>query len=100
MNKLMLTSALIATTVLAGCDWYDNRNIETPPVTVKTQYGPVICQLYREDIVWFDRAWVKPETMPTNIANEICQAEGKRIKAGGQRDRTNYQAGFKTEASQ
>ena len=96
--KALLALALIAP--LSACNWYDNRNIETPPVTVETQYGPVICQLYREDIVWFDRAWVKPETMPTNIANEICQAEGKRIKAGGQRDRTNYQAGFKTEASQ
>ena len=100
MNKTILAIALISTTALAGCDWYDNRNIETPPVTVSTQYGPVICQLYREDIVWFDRAWVKPETMPTDIANQICQEEGKRIQAGYKRDHTDMKAGFKTEPTQ
>ena len=97
MKKFALLT--LVALALSGCNWYDNRKIETPPVTLNTTEGPVICQLYREDIVWYDRAWVKPSTVTTEQANTLCRKEGERIKAGGQRDRTNRLAGFQSESS-
>ena len=89
-------AGLAAILALSACGAYDNRTIETPANTVLTAEGPVTCQHYIPSIVWFDRAWVKPEPLTTEEANAVCQAEGKRLAAGGERHHINAAAPYRS----
>jgi len=53
-------------------------SFETEPVVIDTSTGPVTCQLYTAEIVAWDRAIDRPDTMPVAEADAICQAEGRR----------------------
>ncbi|MDW4500078.1 hypothetical protein R5H30_18975 [Sulfitobacter sp. D35] len=68
--------------VLSGCS-LDPKAWETAPVTVQTAQGPVVCQLYSENIQTWDRAISRPETMSVEQGDAICLAEGRRRDAAG-----------------
>ena len=78
---LKATLGLIALTALSGCVSSPER-FETPPVTVSTKMGPVVCQLYTERLVVWDRAIDRPEAMTVREADRVCQAAGHRQKWG------------------
>lgn len=65
---------------LMGCS---PRALETRPVVVDTEMGPVTCQLYTLEEVYWDRAIERPENMDVDAADDVCRAEGWRILRGG-----------------
>ena len=78
---MMLKLALPLLTVLiafglAGC--VSPEDFETEPVRIQTAQGVVTCQLYTRERVLWDRAINRPETMSVAMADQVCQAEGKR----------------------
>lgn len=66
---------------LAACS-LDPRDYESDPITVQTAQGLVVCQLYTKDIVRWDRAIQRPESMDIRTADNICLSEGQRIRDG------------------
>lgn len=66
---------------LAACS-IDPKDYESPPVTVETAAGPVVCQLYTKNIVRWDRAIQRPASMSVETADRICLNEGQREKNG------------------
>jgi uncharacterized lipoprotein YbaY len=80
MNKVLITSMLSATVLLAGC--LDKTSFETEPVQVSTPQGVVTCQLYTHEKVLWDEAISSPAGMSIEAADEICFAKGQRVKAG------------------
>lgn len=56
---------------------------ERPPVTVETESGPVVCQLYLPEIVLWDTPVSYPASMSKEEAVSICREEGMARKAGG-----------------
>lgn len=77
MKKLVLTVVGIA--ALSACS-IDPKDWETEPVTVDTPNGQVVCQLYSEDIVRWDRAIERPENMSVETADAYCHNEGVKQK--------------------
>ncbi|WP_380053956.1 hypothetical protein ACFE33_12505 [Falsihalocynthiibacter sp. SS001] len=73
----ILGAALIA---LTAC--ISPENYESAPVQVSTQMGFVTCQLYRRDLVVWDRAIGRPEGMTVEVADNVCRAEGERLRSG------------------
>ena len=69
--------AALSSALLAGCA-FDPRAYETAPVEVETADGIVTCQLYRRDLVTWDRSIDHPATMTVRAADEVCRAEGYR----------------------
>ena len=51
---------------------------ETEPVTLETDEGEVICQLYTHRSVILDRAIHMPHIMHVAEADALCRAEGER----------------------
>lgn len=72
---------IVAAMALSGCD-LDPRNYETPPVSVQTSRGLVVCQLYTPERIVWDRAIDYPANLTVKEADGICLAEGKRQKNG------------------
>lgn len=66
---------LLAPFALAGCI----QQYESQPVTLQTEAGQVICQLYGMNQVVYDTAIAWPETMTEEAADGYCVAEGNRI---------------------
>ena len=62
--------------MLAAC--VSPEAYESEPVEVDTPVGMVICQLYTRDLVVWDRAIDRPDTMSVSTADAICVNEGKR----------------------
>lgn len=54
------------------------ENYESEPVKVDTPIGVVTCQLYTQDLVIWDRAIDRPESMTVSTADAICVNEGQR----------------------
>ena len=78
MNKFLSLSLLGATLALAsGCTI---ASLETEPVTLKTDKGEVVCQLYDRNTVIFDRAIHMPHAMHIEEADALCRAEGDRLR--------------------
>lgn len=77
MKKLAFT--VVGTVALSACS-IDPKDWETEPVAVDTPNGQVICQLYSEDIVRWDRAIERPENMSVETADAYCHNEGVRQK--------------------
>ena len=65
--------------LLAGC-LGTPRQYESAPVTVSTKQGAVVCQLYTRELVLWDRAIDRPETMDVQTADEVCRREGLKIR--------------------
>lgn len=76
--KIIIAAVMVtgSVAVLAGCS---PRDLETPPIVVQTVQGPVTCQLYTLDEVYWDRSIGRPEGMQVETADGICRAEGMRI---------------------
>jgi len=72
---------LLAFVALAACS-IDPKDYESTPVTIETAAGPVVCQLYTREIVRWDRAIQRPESMSVETADKICYNEGLRQKNG------------------
>ena len=78
MNKFLSLSLLGATLALvSGCT---TASFETEPVTLKTDKGDVVCQLYSRNTVLFDHVISMPHAMHVPEANALCRAEGERQK--------------------
>ncbi|WP_372573985.1 hypothetical protein [Ruegeria jejuensis] len=71
--------ACAAAVILSGCV-PSPENYETTPVQVQTEKGIVTCQLYSKDLVVWDRAIDRPNSMGVQEADAICKEEGKREK--------------------
>lgn len=69
----------VSAAVLAGCN---KTEFETAPVALDTPQGEVICQLYRRDMVMWDRALSRPAAMSDATASQLCIDEGRRQEAG------------------
>ena len=76
MNKF-LSLSLLGTT-LAIVTAYSPTLYETDPVTLETDKGDVICQLYDKKAVLLDRAIHMPHVMHVAEADALCRAEGER----------------------
>ena len=72
-------SAAVVVGTLTACS-LDPKFYESPPVTIPSPLGPVVCQLYTKDIVEWDRAMSRPPQMSVAAADAICLAEGQRQK--------------------
>lgn len=77
IKKLMLT--FLGASALTACS-LDPKDHETAPVTLDTAAGPVVCQLYRKDMVRWDRSISRPESMSVETADALCLEEGKAQK--------------------
>lgn len=71
--------SVVALAVLAGCS-IDPKAYESPPVTVQTRQGPVVCQLYTKEIVRWDRSITRPGAMSVEAADAVCLEAGRRWK--------------------
>ena len=76
MNKF-LSLSLLGTTlaIVTACS---PTLYETDPVTLETDKGDVICQLYDKKAVILDRAIHMPHAMHIAEADALCRAEGER----------------------
>lgn len=70
--------ALMGMALTAGC--LDPQSFETAPVSLQTDRGVVVCQLYTKDRVLWDRAVDRPDGMSVREADDICRAYGKSQK--------------------
>ena len=78
MNKFLSLSLLGVTLALAsGCTL---ASFETEPVTLKTDKGEVVCQLYDRHTVIFDRVIHMPYAMYVEEADALCRAESERLR--------------------
>ena len=76
MNKFLSLSLLGATlAIVTACS---PTAYETEPVTLETDKGEVICQLYTHRSVILDRAIHMPHVMHVAEADALCRAEGER----------------------
>lgn len=80
MTSVRTSFALALALALLGACVPDPRSYESPPVEVETPQGVVTCQLYSPEIVAWDRAIDRPDTMSYPEADEVCRAEGLRQK--------------------
>ena len=76
MNKF-LSLSLLGTTlaIVTACS---PIVYETDPVTLETDKGDVICQLYDKKAVLLDRAIHMPHAMHIAETDALCRAEGER----------------------
>lgn len=63
--------------LLAACT---PREMETTPVKVETAKGTVTCQLYTRDMVYWDRAIHRPDSMTADQADAVCIAKGHELQ--------------------
>ncbi len=76
MNKFLSLSLLGAT--LAQVSACTPADFETDPVTLTTDMGDVVCQLYSNKTVVLDRAIHMPRAMHVGEADALCHQEGER----------------------
>jgi len=81
--KLPIIATLIGIVSLSACGQRDafEHALRGPAVKLETEQGPIACQLYILDRVEWDQAWVFPESMTKSEADDLCVAEGTRIKS-------------------
>ena len=76
MNKFLSLSLLGATLALvSACTPAD---FETDPVTLTTDMGDVVCQLYSPNTVLLDRAVHMPHAMHVGEADALCRSDADR----------------------
>ena len=75
----LICGGLVSAIFLSGCS-IDPQSYETTPVKLKTAKGVVTCQLYTKERVLWDRAIDRPDNMTVREADNICRAEGERLK--------------------
>lgn len=70
---------IIAVSIIALTACVSPKDFETDPVSVKTDEGTVVCQLYTHQKVMFDEAVSFPESMTKTQADRICIAKGEEV---------------------
>ncbi len=73
---------VVSSFAVAGCV-QSPAAYETTPVKLKTPKGVVTCQLYSKEQVIWDRSIDRPNSMSVKEADDICLAEGLRLKNEG-----------------
>lgn len=76
-----LSAAALAFGALSACV-HSTKEYESNPIQVQTSRGVVTCQLYRLDIVEWDRSTDRPARMGIEEADQYCIKAGQMIKAG------------------
>lgn len=76
-NRVQVLPAIALLLLMSGCA-LSPKNYESEPVDIQTPSGIVTCQLYTTDLVVWDRAIQRPETMSVTAADDICIEEGER----------------------
>jgi len=76
-NLFNLVVATACGATLAGC--VDPANHPTAHVSVNTQSGTVVCQLYRTNTVLWDEAISVPPNMSISTGDAICENKGRSI---------------------
>ena len=66
---------LLVPLALSGCI----QQFESAPVTLQTERGQVVCQLYGINQVVYDTATAWPSNMTEEEADAYCVAEGNRL---------------------
>ncbi len=74
IKVLKVATVLSALALSAAC----RAEYESPPVTLKSDKGPVVCQLYTVERTYWDQAIQVPEGLTKEEGDAICQAEGIR----------------------
>ena len=81
---LALRKASLFVPVLAGlAACVSPESYESDPVEIDTPAGVVTCQLYTRDLVIWDRAIDRPDSMSVSTADAICVNEGQRRSEPG-----------------
>ena len=75
-NLFNLVVATACGATLAG--FIDPANYTTAPVSVTTQSGTVVCQLYRTNTVLWDRAISVPPTCQSVLGMQSVKTKGAR----------------------
>lgn len=78
MKQKMIVSGAAMCTLAFSLSACAPRDMESTPVVVNTAQGPVTCQLYTHDVVYWDRALDRPAGMSVKLADDVCRAEGQR----------------------
>jgi hypothetical protein len=78
MSSFAKTAVLLV--ALGGLTACDRSAYESEPVVLKHDLGPVVCQLYTAERLYWDEAIQVPEGMTQAEGNALCEAEGKRRK--------------------
>ncbi len=74
MKKVILLGGLLGLSACVPAGMF-----ETEPVNVPTSKGTVTCQLYTEDMVWWDTSISRPRGMSQKEADDICYDVGLRM---------------------
>ena len=77
-RKSMQALPAFALVLLTSSCALSPKDYESEPVEVQTPSGIVTCQLYTSDLVVWDRAIQRPESMSVTAADDICIEEGER----------------------
>lgn len=84
MKKLSWIGAAASVAAMAGCG--TPEQFASQPLTLQTPQGPVVCQLYRLDMVTWDRSIDRPVGMDVATADQLCRDEGYRLIRAGETD--------------
>lgn len=79
--KRCLAVSMLAVVALSGCT---KESMRSTPVTVQTPEGPVICQLYTRELLWWDEATSYPPSLTQEAANQACKEEGQRLQSAAE----------------
>ena len=76
-HSLRFLAIFILLLVNVGC--IDKSKFETAPVTLSSEKGNVICQLYSEDTTLWDEAISVPAGMSIKTGDALCKNIGERL---------------------
>jgi hypothetical protein len=76
MKPLVSLTILAVSGIMLSACAPNPVDFESPPVVLQTSEGPVTCQLYRADMVVWDRAIDRPDTMSVETGDNLCKQAG------------------------
>ncbi|WP_051910085.1 hypothetical protein [Paenirhodobacter enshiensis] len=75
-----MSGAIVAVALVGSLSACAHDTWESVPMLVKSSQGNVICQLYGRDQVLWDTSIAHPDAMSKDDADQVCRAEGQRVK--------------------
>ena len=84
MKPLVSLTILAVSGIMLSACAPNPVDFETPPVVLQTSEGPVTCQLYRTNMVVWDRAIDRPDTMSVETGDNLCKQAGVDRRDGVQ----------------